>query len=201
MFYLIFIEIHLNFVTKYPTYLFHYSIQQKSSDCYLSVNYEQGKNNVDSDSDAACEIPLLPKPEVEIDFAPNSPEKEERKGRKGGKCRVGFAEVNFVRESDSPEREVHENSVPKCGKCVGFVAMECNDMNSNKREINEDLSRLSRKGAGSLRYKEPRLSLLGKPLVYKFHRRDLRYRRIQARIYNFLERPKCWNAFMYHILM
>ena len=164
----------------------------------MSAEYEQGKNNVDSDSDAACEKPLLPKPEVEINLPPNSPEKEENKGRKGGKCRsVGFADVDLVKQS--PEREI--SKVQKAGKSVGFVTMECNDANSNKREINEDLSRLSRKGAGSLRYKEPRLSLLGKPLVYKFHKRDLRYRRIQARIYNFLERPKCWNAFMYHILM
>ena len=174
-------------ITKYPLHLLHYFIQQKSIDCYLAVDYEQGKSNVDSDSDAACEIPLLVKPEVEIDFAPNSPEKEENR-------------VPVITRY-SPEKE--ENKAPKCGgKCrVGFVDMECNDLNSNKTEINEDLNKLSRKGAGSLRYKEPRLSLLGKPLVYKFHRRDLRYRRIQSRIYNFLERPKCWNAFMYHILM
>lgn len=145
------------------------SVREKS-DCYLAVDYEPEKNNVDSDSDA-CEKPLLVKPEVEINFAPNSPEKEENKVSKSGKCRVGFVE------------------------------MECNDINSHKKEISEDLSKLSRKGTGSVRYNQPRLSLLGKPLVYKFHRRDARYRRIQSRIYNFLERPKCWNAFMYHILM
>ena len=119
----------------------------------------------------ACKKPLLVTPEVAIELAPNSSDGEEVKVPKSGKCRVGF------------------------------VDMECNDVNSNKSEISNDLSKLSRKGTGSVRYNQPRLSLLGKPLVYKFHRRDLRYRRIQARIYNFLERPKCWNAFIYHILM
>ncbi|XP_052762400.1 potassium voltage-gated channel subfamily KQT member 4-like isoform X2 [Mya arenaria] len=73
------------------------------------------------------------------------------------------------------------------------------DVTNNKKEISSDLSRLSRKGTGSLRYVQPRLSLLGKPISYKMHRRDVRYRRLQARIYNFLERPKDWYAVFYHI--
>ena len=143
---------------------------KEDRDCSLPVDCDRARSN-DSDSDA-CEKPLLVTPEVEIELAPNSPEKEEIKvPSRGGKFRVGF------------------------------VDMECNDLNSNKTEISNDLSKLSRKGTGSVRYNQPRLSLLGKPLVYKFHRRDVRYRRIQARIYNFLERPKCWNAFIYHIFM
>ena len=89
-------------------------------------------------------------------------------------------------------------------KSVGFLnvdTMDNSDTNSKKQEINKDLSKLSRKGTGSVRYTQPRLSLLGKPINYKQHKRDARYRRIQSRIYNFLERPKIWYAFLYHIAM
>ncbi|KAF7278832.1 hypothetical protein GWI33_007943 [Rhynchophorus ferrugineus] len=47
---------------------------------------------------------------------------------------------------------------------------------------------------------QPRMSLLGKPLNYRATRRDARYRRLQSRIYNFLERPR-GVAFIYHIVV
>ena len=53
----------------------------------------------------------------------------------------------------------------------------------------------------SARYREPRMSLLGKPLNYRAHFRDARSRRAQAKVYNFLERPKDWRAISYHLLM
>nr|QTA73544.1 potassium voltage-gated channel protein KCNQ [Scolopendra subspinipes] len=43
------------------------------------------------------------------------------------------------------------------------------------------------------------MSLLGRPISYKVTRRDVRYRRLQSRIYNFLERPRGWKAVVYHI--
>ncbi|XP_042881029.1 potassium voltage-gated channel subfamily KQT member 1-like isoform X11 [Penaeus japonicus] len=43
------------------------------------------------------------------------------------------------------------------------------------------------------------MSLLGKPLNYKTSRRDVRYRRSQARVYNFLERPRGVKAVVYHL--
>lgn len=52
--------------------------------------------------------------------------------------------------------------------------------------------------------REPRLSLLGRPIGlqrYRASRRDAEIRRIQARIYNFLERPKGWVSIGYHILV
>ncbi|XP_041362075.1 potassium voltage-gated channel subfamily KQT member 1-like [Gigantopelta aegis] len=52
---------------------------------------------------------------------------------------------------------------------------------------------------GNSRLRNPRLSLLGKPLNYRQHKRDVRYRRLQTRIYNFLERPKAWLAWWYHL--
>ncbi|XP_070208932.1 potassium voltage-gated channel subfamily KQT member 1-like [Littorina saxatilis] len=53
-------------------------------------------------------------------------------------------------------------------------------------------------GSSTSRFTQARLSLLGKPLSYKAHRRDMRYRRLQAKIYNFLERPKLWRSWIYH---
>lgn len=70
------------------------------------------------------------------------------------------------------------------------------------KEIENDLFHLSKVGTGSIRFRETRFSLLGKPLNYhRAHRRDVRYRRLQSRIYNFLERPKDWMAVVYHILV
>uniref|UniRef100_A0A1L8DDI5 Putative potassium voltage-gated channel subfamily protein kqt member 4 isoform x2 n=2 Tax=Nyssomyia neivai TaxID=330878 RepID=A0A1L8DDI5_9DIPT len=46
------------------------------------------------------------------------------------------------------------------------------------------------------------MSLLGKPLNYnRGARRDARYRRLQSRVYNFLERPRGFPAVFYHVLV
>lgn len=50
------------------------------------------------------------------------------------------------------------------------------------------------------RLTQPRMSLLGRPLNYRASRRDARYRRLQSRIYNFLERPR-GLAVIYHMLV
>ncbi|XP_070000889.1 potassium voltage-gated channel subfamily KQT member 3 isoform X5 [Penaeus vannamei] len=60
-----------------------------------------------------------------------------------------------------------------------------------------DFRRLGRVGGSRLH--QPRMSLLGKPLNYKTSRRDVRYRRSQARVYNFLERPRGVKAVIYHL--
>ena len=65
---------------------------------------------------------------------------------------------------------------------------------------NADIHRTQTKRV-STRLTQPRMSLLGKPLNYRAHKRDVRYRRMQARIYNFLERPKDWRAISYHLLV
>ncbi|THD26840.1 Potassium voltage-gated channel subfamily KQT member 1 [Fasciola hepatica] len=44
-----------------------------------------------------------------------------------------------------------------------------------------------------------RTSLHGKPIPIRQCRTDVRYRRLQARIYNFLERPKTWRSMIYHV--
>ncbi|VVD02120.1 unnamed protein product, partial [Leptidea sinapis] len=45
------------------------------------------------------------------------------------------------------------------------------------------------------------MSLLGKPLNYRATRRDARYRRLQSKFYNFLERPRGFKAVLYHMIV
>ncbi|VDO62898.1 unnamed protein product [Onchocerca flexuosa] len=42
------------------------------------------------------------------------------------------------------------------------------------------------------------MSLVGRPLVYKNYSTDQRFRRIQSKVHNFLERPRGWKAAGYH---
>lgn len=56
-------------------------------------------------------------------------------------------------------------------------------------------------GGGGFRLRAPRMSLLGKPLQVKSHRRDVSFRRLQSKLYNFLERPRGYKSVTYHILM
>ena len=53
----------------------------------------------------------------------------------------------------------------------------------------------------SNREKDKRMSLLGKPLNYKQNRKDIKYRKLQAKLYNFLERPTGRTAAIYHGLV
>ncbi|XP_075169438.1 KCNQ potassium channel isoform X6 [Haematobia irritans] len=54
----------------------------------------------------------------------------------------------------------------------------------------------------SERLAQPRMSLLGKPINYnRGSRRDARYRRLQSRVYNFLERPRGLPAVLYHVMV
>ena len=48
------------------------------------------------------------------------------------------------------------------------------------------------------RINNPRMSLLGKPLSGRPSRRDIKYRKLQAKLYNFLERPTGRTAALYH---
>eukprot|EP00094_Tigriopus_californicus_P004122 TCALIF_03971-PA protein Name:"Similar to KCNQ4 Potassium voltage-gated channel subfamily KQT member 4 (Homo sapiens)" AED:0.17 eAED:0.18 QI:70/0.64/0.4/0.93/0.71/0.8/15/0/735 len=45
------------------------------------------------------------------------------------------------------------------------------------------------------------MSLLGKPINYRSNRRDVKYRKLQAKLYNFLERPTGRTAATYHVLV
>lgn len=55
--------------------------------------------------------------------------------------------------------------------------------------------------SSSSRLVNPRMSLLGKPINYRSNRRDVKYRKLQAKLYNFLERPTGRTAATYHVLV
>ena len=64
-----------------------------------------------------------------------------------------------------------------------------NNNNNNNNKIDPTGSDMSR------------TSLLGRPLKIETHNRDLRYRKKQNIIYNFLERPRGWRAALYHFML
>lgn len=47
--------------------------------------------------------------------------------------------------------------------------------------------------------KRRKMSLVGKPLAYKNYHTDQKFRRMQSKIHNFLERPRGWRAASYHL--
>jgi len=59
----------------------------------------------------------------------------------------------------------------------------------------------SKSGSSGQYHMQPRRSLLGKPINYRAHRRDVKYRRLQNKIYNFLERPKDYPSISYHLIV
>ncbi|XP_014356245.2 potassium voltage-gated channel subfamily KQT member 1 isoform X3 [Papilio machaon] len=75
-------------------------------------------------------------------------------------------------------------------------------MKSARRvRVHEDAIRHSECKRGGDRLATPRMSLLGKPLNYRATRRDARYRRLQSKFYNFLERPRGFKAVLYHMIV
>lgn len=69
-----------------------------------------------------------------------------------------------------------------------------NNFNVNS---NNEKNNICDKGAG-----DKRLSLLGRPIIYRSSRsRNVIYRVHQIRIYNFLERPRTCLGFFYHLSM
>ena len=116
-------------------------------------------------------------------------------GGSGGSSRVG--RVTFCAPSPNTSPRVSPTRQDHNRLKVEFVGME--DVEKNKQEVENDLKSIHKRGVGRLH--QPRMSLLGKPLNYRAHKRDARYRRSQARVYNFLERPKDWRAISYHLLV
>ncbi|KAL7048417.1 hypothetical protein ACKWTF_003349 [Chironomus riparius] len=81
---------------------------------------------------------------------------------------------------------------------------ETEEIKETKRRITDEIKsvcKLSDKNRAD-RLSRPRMSLLGKPLNYnRGARRDARYRRLQSRVYNFLERPRGLPAILYHVMV
>jgi hypothetical protein len=116
--------------------------------------------------------------------------------------------ASCVTEPGPHTSSLSANRPPRKALKVEFIGMEEIEERDKSTErtnkaVENDLNRFhGRKGAHqSARFRQPRMSLLGKPINYRAHKRDARYRRAQAKIYNFLERPKDWRAISYHLLV
>ncbi|KAH9496621.1 hypothetical protein Btru_009838 [Bulinus truncatus] len=157
--------------------------REKNTFLRIDQSYNCGRPSADSqDRSSSGRTFLFPGPQTHLSNSPAG-----RAAVVGGgpgerrKLKVEFAVM---------EEEGHKLSRSK----VRGARMEA----GVKDEVDNHVAML---GGSSARFRQPRVSLLGKPLNYRAHRRDMRYRRIQARIYNFLERPKHWGSWMYHFVM
>ncbi|XP_071743419.1 potassium voltage-gated channel subfamily KQT member 1 isoform X10 [Lepeophtheirus salmonis] len=98
--------------------------------------------------------------------------------------------VQFNREKNSTNsinnnESISLTTIPIENDCK---SLQLNDRSNNKTD---SINRLE----------NPRMSLLGKPINYRSNRRDVRYRKLQAKLYNFLERPTGKYATLYHVLV
>lgn len=95
------------------------------------------------------------------------------------------AKVGFLGVADEDEDEFDDDEHSEMRK---KVKQEFNKMNGRSSSTHARLA-------------QQRMSLLGKPLNYRVSKRDARFRKVQTRIYNFLERPAGWMAILYHVLV
>ncbi|XP_052566628.1 potassium voltage-gated channel subfamily KQT member 1 isoform X18 [Culex pipiens pallens] len=119
-------------------------------------------------------------------------------------CRQPLA--NNSSSSINVEDDVPLATTPKKPK-VDFVRFDSTEIHYTdhdevRTKISDEIKsacKLSDKNRAD-RLARPRMSLLGKPLNYnRGSRRDARYRRLQSRVYNFLERPRGFRAIFYHV--
>ncbi|CAJ0583586.1 unnamed protein product, partial [Mesorhabditis spiculigera] len=84
---------------------------------------------------------------------------------------------------------------------VPFITISASEANADEAD-NQQRCLLSPSRADSLRQRnvvQRKMSLVGKPLAYKNYRTDQRFRRVQNKMHNFLERPRGWKAASYHL--
>ncbi|KAK6960055.1 potassium voltage-gated channel subfamily kqt member 5 [Biomphalaria glabrata] len=153
--------------------------REKNSFLRIDHSYNYGRPSLDTQErgSSGCTF-LFPGPQSHLSSSPKGVVRGPGERRK---LKVEFAVM---------EEEGHKLNRPRARGGGGEYGV--------KDEVDNHVAML---GGNSARFRQPRVSLLGKPLNYRAHRRDMRYRRIQARIYNFLERPKNWGSWMYHFLM
>ncbi|XP_063914741.1 potassium voltage-gated channel subfamily KQT member 4-like isoform X2 [Zophobas morio] len=103
--------------------------------------------------------------------------------------------------TDSPslsQRPLLTATVQPLKKTVEFENVPTKNSSDDAKSNKDPESLTQRQKRGRLT--QPRMSLLGRPLNYRASRRDARYRRIQSRVYNFLERPR-GVAIFYHMIV
>uniref|UniRef100_A0A915EPK5 Ion transport domain-containing protein n=1 Tax=Ditylenchus dipsaci TaxID=166011 RepID=A0A915EPK5_9BILA len=108
-----------------------------------------------------------------------------------------------------PHRKVvfHEDANEPGGALAGEYS-ECSPLHSNQSINNQGgvpdtpLGKPPpnfRRARANYAAQTRKMSLVGKPLVYKNYRTDQKFRRIQTKMHNFLERPRGWKAASYHL--
>ncbi|XP_071942112.1 potassium voltage-gated channel subfamily KQT member 1-like isoform X2 [Antedon mediterranea] len=96
-----------------------------------------------------------------------------------------------------------KKTVPRTGRQrVGFV-MPDNDSDDDsvqcRRQVKREFIKMNGQSESQRLY-APRMSLLGKPISFRpQNKRDAKFRKLQSKIYNFLERPTGWQACLYHL--
>ncbi|XP_071854958.1 potassium voltage-gated channel subfamily KQT member 1-like [Apostichopus japonicus] len=109
--------------------------------------------------------------------------------------------VESALRSGTSEKPVRDKSRAR----VGFVFdkdQEPDDEHAEMRKkVKKEFAKMNgRTSVNALQHQ--RMSLLGKPLNYnRQSKRDAKYRKVQTKIYNFLERPTGWFEILYHVLV
>ncbi|XP_050097063.1 potassium voltage-gated channel subfamily KQT member 1 isoform X11 [Anopheles aquasalis] len=152
-----------------------------------------------------------------------SPSKDVRSGRVKSCVKQGVSPAPSIatlatgaEEEEEEEPAAGDNAGPAGSSAnsaiqkkpkVDFVRFDSTEIHYTesdeyRKKVSEEIKsacKLSDKNRAD-RLARPRMSLLGKPLNYnRGSRRDARYRRLQSRVYNFLERPRGFKAIFYHV--
>ncbi len=123
-------------------------------------------------------------------YRPHSIMASNRTDTRERKARVEFIELSDV-ECGKQSNDGHNHHQRRESDIIRFFR-------SRSRSRSPSLTSFS----SCKRSQQQRMSLLGRPINYKpFKQRDPRYRIIQNRLHNFLERPRGFRAISYHLLL
>jgi len=154
-----------------------------------STDVEPDTDDVDNAANAASAVPPGRRRYVASNFRTKSPP--------APGCTTATTthqlNVNFDLPSPAADSDVRPSAGDQ-GRCSRF--------NRRTAAVLSGAARSKTPPSSSGQYHmQPRRSLLGKPINYRAHRRDVKYRRLQNKIYNFLERPKDYPSVSYHLIV
>ncbi|XP_033640862.1 uncharacterized protein LOC117301088 [Asterias rubens] len=108
-----------------------------------------------------------------------------------------------VEKANTPSPEKPEMPIVRSTRQrVGFLVDDDEDDEHSelRKKVKSEFAKMNGRNSHE-RLQQQRMSLLGKPLAYRQSKRDAKFRKVQTKIYNFLERPTGWCAVIYHILV
>ncbi|XP_022083436.1 potassium voltage-gated channel subfamily KQT member 4-like isoform X3 [Acanthaster planci] len=102
----------------------------------------------------------------------------------------------------SPETAEMPLVVRSTRQRVGFLMEEEEEDEHSelRKKVKREFAKMNGRSSHE-RLQQQRMSLLGKPLAYRQSKRDAKFRKVQTKIYNFLERPAGWVAIIYHVFV